>query len=181
MSRFESHATPIAGCFEIDCESSSDNRGRFVKTFQSGVLHELGLREDWKEEYYSISARNVVRGMHFQTPPKQYAKLVYCLCGAVLDVVLDLRKASPTYGRAVGFELSARKANMIYMSEGLAHGFVSLSDDTIMQYKVTSVYAPANDQGVLWSSFGFDWPIAQPVISQRDLLHPPLAEFETPF
>jgi dTDP-4-dehydrorhamnose 3,5-epimerase len=181
MSRFELHETPIAGCFEIDCEISTDNRGRFVKTFQSGVFREQGLREDWKEEYYSISACNVIRGMHFQTPPMQHAKLVYCLSGAVLDVVLDLRKASPTYGWAVGFELNARKANMIYLPEGLAHGFVSLSDDSIMQYKVTSVYSPANDRGILWNSFGFEWPVARPVVSQRDLQHPALASFETPF
>ncbi len=181
MSRFELHTTPIAGCFEIDCESSTDNRGRFLKTFHSGVFRERGLREDWQEEYYSVSARNVLRGMHFQSPPMQHAKLVYCLSGSVLDVVLDLRKASPTYGQAVGFELSSRKANLIYLSEGLAHGFVSLADDSIMQYKVTSVYSPADDRGILWSSFGFDWPVAQPLVSQRDQLHPSFASFETPF
>ncbi len=173
--------TPIAGCFEIDYVSSTDKRGRFVKTFADGAYREFGLRADWKEEYYSVSARNVMRGMHFQTPPMQYAKLVYCVSGAVLDVVLDLRKASATYGKAASFELSARKANIIYMSEGLAHGFMSLSDESIMQYKVTAVHSPVNDRGILWNSFGFDWPLAQPIISERDQLHPSLDSFESPF
>lgn len=173
--------TPISGCFEIGCTNFADNRGRFVKTFHSEFFREHGLREDWKEEYYSVSARHVVRGMHFQTPPMEHAKLVYCLSGAVLDVVLDLRKGSTTFGQAHSFELSGDKANSLYLPAGVAHGFLSLSDDSIMQYKVTSVHSPADDHGILWDSIGFDWPVKRPIISARDSNHPPLASFVSPF
>lgn len=173
--------TPIPGCFEISCAPSADRRGRFVKTYHSEFFRDHGLRQDWQEEYYSVSALNVVRGMHFQTPPMDHAKLVYCLSGAVLDVVLDLRTGSPTHGQVATFELSADQANSLYLPAGVAHGFLSRADDTIMQYKVTSVYAAAHDGGVLWNSIGFEWPVDSPILSERDAGHPPLAAFRSPF
>ena len=109
--------TGFAGCFELKCNVLSDNRGAFVKTFHNEVFEAMGLRTDWKEEYYSVSSKNVVRGMHFQTPPFEHAKLVYCLQGEVLDVVVDLRVDSPTYLQCRSFELSPARGNSIYIPD----------------------------------------------------------------
>ena len=173
--------TPFEGCFEIRCMQFPDRRGSFVKTFHEGFFRANGLRCDWREEYYSVSVRHVLRGIHFQKPPQDHAKLVYCLAGSVLDVVVDLRKDSSTYGQVASFELSAAKANSLYLPSGLAHGFLSLSEQAIMQYKVTSVHSPEHDAGILWNSIGFDWPVTDPVISDRDRQHPSLRDFVSPF
>lgn len=173
--------TSIGGCFEIVCPQSTDSRGQFVKTYRADLFKEQGLRQDWREEYYSISRRDVIRGMHFQSPPMDHAKMVHCLEGAILDVVLDLRSGSPTYGQTASFELSAKKANSLYLPAGIAHGFLSLKDRTIVQYKVTSVYSATNDMGLLWSSIGFEWPVSEPTVSKRDSEHPSFAFFKTPF
>jgi dTDP-4-dehydrorhamnose 3,5-epimerase len=173
--------TAIPGCFEIECQKFEDQRGSFVKTFQIEFFTSQGLRSDWREEYYSVSARNVVRGLHFQTPPADHAKLVYCVAGQVLDVVVDLRIGSPAFGKPCAFDLSAARANCLYLPAGVAHGFLSLADESILQYKVTSVYSPADDCGLLWSSIDYDWPVANPVTSERDASHPRLADYDSPF
>jgi len=173
--------TGFAGCFELKCNVLSDNRGAFVKTFHNEVFEAMGLRTDWKEEYYSVSSKNVVRGMHFQTPPFEHAKLVYCLQGEVLDVVVDLRVDSPTYLQCRSFELSPARGNSIYIPAGIAHGFLSLTEGAVMQYKVTSVYSPEHDAGVLWSSIDFKWPIETPIVSVRDNQHVGINEYASAF
>ena len=177
----ELRATPLDGCLELVCPNFTDARGRFVKTFRADQFRQHGLRTDWQEEYFSVSARHVLRGMHFQVPPAAHAKLVYCLAGTVLDVVVDLRTASATYGRAHGLTLSPEQGNALYIPEGFAHGFLALTEQAVMQYKVTSVHAPAHDLGLRWDSIGFDWPVRQPVLSPRDGQHPALADFVSPF
>ena len=173
--------TGLPGCCEIQCRVLKDGRGTFTKTFHHDEFQQFGLRTDWKEEYYSRSSRNVIRGMHFQTPPAEHAKLVYCLAGEILDVVLDLRKGSPTFGEYREFKLSPEAGNSIYIPMGCAHGFLSLTDDSVVHYKVTSMYAPANDHGLLWSSFGFGWPTDHPIVSDRDMAHPRLDDYDSPF
>lgn len=173
--------TDIPGCFVVQARVIGDARGTFVKTFHAERFDELGLRTDWREEYFSSSAKGVVRGLHFQTPPAEHAKLVFCLTGAVLDVVVDLRCGSPTYGQARGVELSAQNGRGLYLPTGCAHGFVALSDEAGMYYKVTSVHAPAQDAGIAWNSIDFDWPVDDPALSDRDRRHPRLADFATPF
>lgn len=173
--------TGIPGCYELLCNVLKDNRGTFTKTFHYGEFQALGLRTDWKEEYYSLSSRNVVRGMHFQTPPEAHAKLVYCLAGEIVDVVLDLRRDSPAFGQYRTFNVSPVAGNSIYVPTGCAHGFLSLADNTLVHYKVTSIYSPANDCGILWSSFGFDWPVVAPVLSDRDKSHPDFSGYQSPF
>ncbi|MGY4535309.1 dTDP-4-dehydrorhamnose 3,5-epimerase [Pseudomonas sp. TE3786] len=173
--------TEISGCYEVICAASQDARGTFVKTFHQPSFEALGLRCDWQEEYYSVSAKNVIRGMHFQIPPHSHAKLVYCLQGEALDVLVDLRRGSPNYGSVASLTLSPEKANSIYIPSGVAHGFLSLKENTVMQYKVTSVYSAQHDAGVLWSSLNFDWPVDNPVISARDQIHPSLEEFDSTF
>lgn len=174
-------ATDIPGCFVLQARRLHDVRGSFVKTFHAERFEELGLRTDWREEYFSTSVAGVVRGMHFQTPPADHAKMVFCLIGSVLDVVVDLRRGSPAFGRATGFELSAENGRGLYIPTGCAHGFVSTSAESGMYYKVTSVHSPDHDAGIAWDSIDFAWPVEAPLLSERDRRHPRLFQFETPF
>jgi dTDP-4-dehydrorhamnose 3,5-epimerase len=171
----------LDGCVELQPKVMEDARGRFVKVFHEEAFAAAGLATDFAEEYYSVSHKNVIRGMHFQLPPMDHVKVAYCIAGAVLDAVVDLRVGSPTYGQFALFELSADKANSIYIPKGMAHGFCALTDQAVMVYKVGTVYSPAHDAGVLWNSMGIPWPTEQPVISARDTGFPALADFTSPF
>ena len=173
--------TSIPGCFIVEPPVFEDLRGRFVKVFHAPAFAGLGLVSSFAEDYYSVSHRGVLRGMHFQKPPSDHAKLVYCVDGEVLDAVVDLRRGSPTYGQHVTVELSATKANMIYVPRGLAHGFYTLSRQATMIYKVETVHAPADDAGVAWNGCGVAWPSPSPILSARDEGFPALADFNSPF
>jgi len=173
--------TSISGCYEILPEMFRDGRGIFVKTFHSNVFASNGLVTSFVEEYYSISKKNVLRGMHFHAPPKEHTKVVYCVYGRVMDAVVDLRVGSSTYGMFETFELSSEKANMVYISPGLAHGFYVNSRVAIMVYKVTTVYSAKHDSGILWSSLGLPWPGENPIVSARDSSFGRLDEFDSPF
>lgn len=173
--------TPIAGCYEIVQDSFSDARGKFVKTFHEDAFRTLGLKTDWREEYFSVSAKGVLRGMHFQLPPHEHAKLVTCLQGLAHDVVLDLRHGSPSFGCSHSWELSQDSARAIYIPAGVAHGFLSLSEGCLMYYKVTSIHAASADAGVHWDSFGHSWPVDHPILSDRDTRHPEFTFFVSPF
>ena len=158
-----------------------DARGSFVKTFNRNTFHELGLDFEPREDFFSTSAKNVLRGMHFQLPPADHAKLVYCITGSVLDVVLDLRKNSPAFGRSCARELSAANREMFFIPAGFAHGFLTLDDGATMVYQTSTGYSPAHDAGVCWDSFGFDWPVKNPILSERDQKFPALRDFLSPF
>ncbi len=173
--------TSIPGCYEIVPKMLEDARGSFVKVFNNDVYQTHGLEIDLKEEYYSISHRGVIRGLHFQTPPKDHLKVVYCIFGKVQDVLLDLLVGSPSYGRVAQFELSATKGNVLYIPRGVAHGFCVTSDSAILIYKTSTVHAPEHDAGILYSSIDIDWKSESPNISGRDLSFPALSEFESPF
>jgi dTDP-4-dehydrorhamnose 3,5-epimerase len=174
-------ATDLPGCHLVHSGRSADGRGSFTKTFHGDSFAAAGLRTDWREAYCSVSVRDVVRGMHFQLPPAEHAKLVFCLDGQVLDVVLDLRRGSPTFGEHRAFHLDEQAGVGVYIPSGCAHGFCSLSDTSTMYYTVTSVHAPAQDAGIAWDSFGFDWPVRSPIMSDRDRQHPSFDDFETAF
>lgn len=173
--------TKIAGCYEILPKVLRDERGHFVKTFHEDIFRESGLEPHFAEEYYSMSHKGVLRGLHFQLPPMDHVKMVYCVAGQVLDAVVDLRVGSPTYGQHEIFEMSSEKANMVYIPRGLAHGFYVLSDSAVMLYKVTSVYSSEHDAGILWNSVGIQWPDQAPIISKRDSGFPSLVNFVSPF
>jgi dTDP-4-dehydrorhamnose 3,5-epimerase len=161
-----------------------DGRGNFVKPFHEGQLATHGIRLTVREEFFSTSSSNVLRGMHFQIPPDAHQKLVYCLTGRVLDVLLDLRKDSPAFGKTAAFELSAANRHVVHIPVGIAHGFLSLEENSCLIYKTDAVHVPQSDRGILWNSFGFEWPIppgVEPIISNRDLTHPPLDQFDNPF
>jgi dTDP-4-dehydrorhamnose 3,5-epimerase len=177
----EFQSLDIPGAFEIQPRVAGDQRGRFVKPFHAEMFEAAGLRIDFREQYFSDSVRGVVRGLHFQTPPMDHAKLVYCVHGAVFDVLLDLRTGSPTFGQHRSLTLSAEAGNAVYLPAGLAHGFASISNLATLVYNVTSVYSPDHDSGIAWDSAEIAWPIENPTVSDRDLSLPTLKQFESPF
>lgn len=172
---------PIPGCFEILPPVFRDQRGCFVKTFHKGIFEEKGLVTGFAEEFYSVSHRNVLRGLHFQTPPKDLTKIVYTLSGEAMDLLVDLRKGSPMFGKYAVCELSAEKANMVYIPSGVAHGFYARSEQVIMVYKVSEVYSPEHDSGICWDSVDIPWPGDTLIISERDRGLTPFKDFDSPF
>jgi dTDP-4-dehydrorhamnose 3,5-epimerase len=173
--------SPLSGCVALRPQVRQDRRGRFVKVFHKHVFELLGLCADYEEEYYSVSRRGVIRGLHFQVPPMDQDKLVYCVNGHIQDAVVDLRVGSPTYGRYALFDVSADEGTMVYVPRGLAHGFCTLSDSATVVYLVSGVYSPEHDGGLLWSSAGIPWAIDEPLLSERDQAHPPFQSFKSPF
>jgi dTDP-4-dehydrorhamnose 3,5-epimerase len=165
MTRFIKQS--IQGVFLIENFMAEDARGVFVKTLSAGKLESMGFISPFRESYYSKSFKNVIRGMHFQIPPYEHDKLVYVTEGNILDVVLDIRISSSTYGKYLSFNLSAFGDSVI-IPRGCAHGFLTLSETATVVYNVTSEYEPSADKGILWDSFGFNWGIKDPVISDRD-------------
>ncbi|WP_045213319.1 dTDP-4-dehydrorhamnose 3,5-epimerase [Desulfonatronovibrio magnus] len=160
--------TNLQGVYEIQCRNFQDQRGLFIKTFHADTFAAHGLDTDFKESFYSVSKKNVLRGMHFQKPPHDHAKLVYVTDGEILDVALDIRKDSPSFGRYFSTTLLDINAKSLYMAKGFAHGFLTLSETATVVYLTTTVHAPEHDIGVRWDSFGFDWGLIKPVVSQRD-------------
>lgn len=170
----------LPGCFLLEPTCFRDSRGKFVKTYHEGLYKTLGIHLEIREEFYSVSQKGVVRGMHFQSPPYEHDKLVYCIGGAVRDVLLDLRKGSG-YGGIASVILSADNINLIYIPKGIAHGFVALTEGALMLYKTNSVHEPEGDKGILWNSFGFDWAVTNPIVSERDQKHKSFVDFKSPF
>jgi dTDP-4-dehydrorhamnose 3,5-epimerase len=173
--------TPIHDVFIIDQFFAKDRRGAFVKNFQDSIFKKNKLECDFKESYYTESHENVIRGMHFQIPPYDHAKLITVISGKIVDVVLDIRKTSKTYGSHFEIELSRENKKSLYIPRGLAHGFGVLSDLAIAYYQVTSEHNPKYDEGILFDSFGFSWPIGKPILSDRDRAFPAFNDFESPF
>ena len=170
----------LPGAFRFQLNRLTDLRGHFVKTYSCSAFGSAGVAFESKEEYYTLSGKNVIRGMHFQLPPYDHDKIVTCIQGEALDVLLDLRTGNG-YGACCAISLSAEDPCLIFVPRGVAHGFASLRAGTIMSYKTSSEYAPAHDAGVRWDSFGFDWKLDAPILSDRDTRHPPLGEFTSPF
>ena len=168
---------PLGGLFEFEYPRFSDERGGFAKPFHSGSLSEYGLSADFKESFYSDSHKDVLRGMHFQLPPHAHGKLIFVSRGCVLDVMLDVRHASPTFGEYVSFELCADDQRCLYISPGFAHGFLSRENNSRINYLVTSVHSPAHDAGVRWDGFDFNWPVNSPIVSPRDAVFLTLEDF----
>lgn len=173
--------TGFDGLICIEFTIRRDARGTFVKTFHRDLYAAAGIKIHVVEQFHSTSSRGVLRGMHFQTPPAAHAKIVYCSVGSVLDVVVDLRKAAPTFGRAHAVEISEDNGRGLYVPQGFAHGFLTLSEKAVMVYNTDSAYSPDNDTGICWDSFGFDWKYSAPTISARDQALPQLADINSPF
>jgi len=170
----------LPGATLVALKRFEDARGSFVKTFARSAFEAAGVDFDFREEFYSFSRRDVVRGMHFQLPPHDHVKLVYCAAGSVLDVLVDLRRGAGL-GRVASVVLSADEPSLLVIPKGVAHGFRALRDDSLMVYKTSTEHAPSHDAGIRWDSFGFEWGVTAPVVSQRDAGHPSLADFDSPF
>lgn len=163
-----------------------DARGFFSEIFREDVLQQHGIDIRFVQENHSFSAvRGVLRGLHFQTPPAAQAKLVRVAVGAILDVAVDLRVGSPSYGRHVAVELSAALGNQLFVPEGFAHGFCTLVPDTHLVYKVNRYYSAENDRGLAWNdpALGIAWPVAEAeaVLSDKDRRQPQLADLPAAF
>ena len=173
--------TFIEGLKIIHLDKFTDARGSFLKVFNEDFFKANKLETDYKESYYTISGKNVVRGMHFQIPPLAHVKLVYLSNGKILDVILDIRKQSATFGKFFNIELTPENPVLIYIPIGFAHGFLSLKENSMVSYLQTSVYNAISDSGILWNSFGFDWPVTNPILSKRDMSFSQFSQFNNPF
>jgi dTDP-4-dehydrorhamnose 3,5-epimerase len=176
---FEFSELSLRGCYAIHPRRAGDSRGTFVKTFHRTSFESHGLSAEFREHYYSRSAAGVVRGMHFQLPPFDHEKLVYCVEGLVLDVLLDLRVGSPTYGEACSLELHAEMDGLVYIPKGIAHGFWAIEAATLA-YSVSTEHAPTHDAGVHFRSVDVPWPHS-PIVSERDQALPAFSDFKSPF
>lgn len=168
--------TFIEGLKLIHLNEFKDFRGSFLKVFNCDFFRENELETDFKESYYSISHKNVIRGMHFQIPPAEHTKVVYVNQGAILDVILDIRKNSKTFGKYFSYRISKENPTLVYIPIGCAHGFLSLEDHTMVTYFQTSAYNSAYDKGIRYDSFGMDWGVKKPIMSVRDLEFPDFSQ-----
>lgn len=181
--KLELEPSTIPGCQLLRGFAHEDTRGSFEKLVHQPAFEAAGLEWRFRETYLSRSQRGVIRGLHFQRPPSDHVKLVSCLAGAVLDVVLDLRSDSPTYGQHARFELRPGAATAVLIPRGCAHGFVAHEDDSLLLYLVTTPHDPERDAGVRWDSAGIDWSLdpQAALLSPRDQALPTLAELDNPF
>ena len=162
------NATELNDLFVLEYDSFKDNRGEFIKTIHKETFIENKLEFQFLESFFSISKKEVFRGMHFQLPPNEHVKLVYVVKGSIIDLVLDLRNQSPTFGKYFSIELSEMNRKGLYIGKGFAHGFLSLENDTIVEYHTTTVQNKMSEGGIKWDSFGFNLPINSPIVSERD-------------
>lgn len=173
--------TGFENLFVLEQFSFKDNRGEFVKTIHAETFVKEGLEYAFTESFYSISKKNVLRGMHFQVPPEDHVKLVYVLSGKIIDVVVDLRKEQPTFGNYFTVELSEQNRKAVYIGKGFAHGFLALEENSIVEYHTTTSQSKECEGGILWNSFGFQWPVENPILSERDKQFANLSDFISPF
>ena len=178
--------TSIDGVLIIEPRIFRDERGYFFESFSQREFDEkLGQHIEFVQDNESMSSYGVMRGLHFQRPPFTQSKLVRCVRGAVLDVAVDIRKGSPTYGQHVAVELTEENHRQFFISQGFAHGFAVLSDTAVFQYKCDNFYHPEADGGIsiLDGSLGIDWriPTDHAILSEKDTKHPLLCDFDTPF
>ena len=182
--------TEIDGVVIIDPKVFGDARGYFFESFSERDFNQamtpiLGHGIKFVQDNESMSSYGVMRGLHFQTMPYTQSKLVRCVKGAVLDVAVDIRKGSPTYGQHVAVELTEDNHRQFFVPRGFAHGFAVLSETAVFQYKCDNFYAPANDGGVsiVDESLGIDWriPVEKALLSEKDTKHDLLKDFDSPF
>lgn len=178
--------TAIPGVLIIEPKAFGDARGYFMESFNAREFaQKTGLEVTFVQDNLSKSRRGVLRGLHFQRPPFAQSKLVGVVKGRVLDVAVDIRKGSATYGQHVAVELTEENHKQMFIPRGFAHGFAVLSEEAIFQYKCDAFYAPEAEGGIsiLDASLGIDWglPVAEAILSEKDTQHPLLKDFESPF
>lgn len=171
--------TSLAGSYVIDLEPFSDERGWFARYYCKNEFQQIGHEQEWVQLNHSFTThKGTVRGMHFQLPPFKEIKMVRCIAGAIFDVIVDVRKDSPTFLKWTGVELSSANRKMLYIPEGFAHGFQALTDNCELIYHHSAFYTPGAEGGIRYDdpAIGIDWPLPVINISARDASHPYLHE-----
>ena len=167
----------------VEVQSFKDDRGFFRETYKQSEFLKNGATGSFVQDNHSYSKRGVLRGLHYQKPPNAQAKLVSIVRGEIFDVAVDIRRGSPTYGKWVAQILSRENHPMLYIPEGFAHGYLVLSEEADVVYKVTSEYSPENERGIIWNDpqLAIQWPIERPILSPRDARYPTLADADNNF
>lgn len=168
----------------ITPEQFEDSRGYFMEVYKKSEFERFGIREPFVQDNFSKSRKGVLRGLHYQKPPKAQGKLIKCVRGRVFDVAVDIRKGSPYYGKWIGEYLSDKNKKMSYLPIGFAHGLLVMSDEAEVIYKVSCEYSPEYERGIIWNdpTIGIDWPLkGTPIISDRDSQFPTLEQADNNF
>ena len=176
--------TSLNGAYLIKLKVFQDERGFFTEAYSQKKLKEMGIDADFVQDNHSMSAKKgVLRGLHYQLAPHTQAKLVRVTKGSVYDVIVDLRKDSPTFGKWEGFTLTAENFEMLFVPQGFAHGFCTLEDNTEFQYKCDNYYAPGSESGIIWNdpTLNINWPIKDPILSEKDTKAQAFENFISPF
>lgn len=176
--------TTLKGAYLIKPKVFRDERGFFLESWSEKVFAENGIEAKFVQDNHSLSVKKgVLRGIHFQLPPDEQAKLVRVTKGSVFDVIIDLRKGSPTYGQWENFELSANNFQMLFIPCGFGHAYCTLEDNTEFMYKVDNFYAPEADSGIAWNDpdLNINWPIEDPILSEKDAKLQKFKDFISPF
>lgn len=162
--------TGIEGLLHLIPKIFEDDRGYFLEAYNKQVFNDLGIKETFVQDNLSKSEKNVLRGLHFQNPPYAQGKLVSVICGAVLDVAVDIRKNSTKYGKYYAAELSEKNKHILWIPPGFAHGFVTLEDNTVFSYKCTGLYNKSAEDSILWNDqdLNINWGITNPKLSEKD-------------
>ena len=174
----------IKGVYEVILKPLGDNRGFFMRTYDNEIFRSRGLDRLWMQENHSSSSTiGIIRGLHFQLPPYSETKMVRCISGAILDVFVDLREGSETFGHWDSVELSAENKKIIYIPRGFAHGFCTLSEHSEVVYKVDNFYNPESERGLLWNDpeININWPVSEVTLSDKDKANMTLSTFKKEF
>ncbi|MFC3750507.1 dTDP-4-dehydrorhamnose 3,5-epimerase [Paenibacillus sp. GCM10012306] len=161
-----------------------DNRGFFMESYNQQTMHSIGIKHEFIQDNHSLSAEvGVLRGLHYQLNPKAQTKLIRVLSGVIYDVIVDVRRNSPTFGQWIGVILSEHNKRQLLVPKGFAHGFCTLVPNTQVLYKVDEYYSPEHDRGIQWNdpALGIDWPVTNPILSDKDQRHPLLKDAELNF
>lgn len=175
--------TPIKGLLILKPKTFADDRGYFLESYNKESFHKAGINYEFVQDNQSCSKKGTLRGLHFQAPPFDQGKLVRVIAGRVIDIAVDIRKDSPTYGRHFSIELSADNQLQFWLPPGMAHGFTALEDETIFCYKCTNLYHKESEGGIRWNDPGLniDWGYTNPLVSEKDAILPDFAGLKSPF
>ena len=174
----------IKGVFEVSLKPILDKRGFFMRTFDDFIFESKGLKREWVQENHSRSEeKGIIRGLHFQLPPFTETKMIRCIKGAILDVFVDLREGSETFGKWDAVELSEENKKALYIPRGFAHGFCTLTDVSEVVYKVDNYYSKESECGLLWDDkdINIDWPFDKPTLSDKDQENITISEFKNKY
>ena len=175
--------TPIENLLVLEPKVFEDERGYFFESFNKKKLEDIGIKESFVQDNQSLSNKNVLRGLHFQAPPFAQGKLVRVITGSVLDIAVDIRKESATYGKYFSIILSEQNKKMFWIPPGFAHGFLTLEDQTIFSYKCSGDYNPSSEGSLLWNDpqLNIEWNIDEPIVSAKDQEAQAFTSFKSPF